>query len=72
MIRDFKAPKAIVEELRKRVLTTRAPDNLTAVCIRVGAEIPLPTEVDKYEQEESDLLLKVAEERKDYGANVAK
>ena len=72
VIRDFKTPKAIVEELRKRVLTTRAPDNLTAVCIRVGAEIPLPTEVDKYEQEESDLLLKVAEERKDYGANVAK
>ena len=69
VMKDKKEPQAIVEELKARVLAAGAPDNLTAVCIRAAKEIPLPEEVDKYDREESDLLLKVAEERKDYGAN---
>ena len=69
VMKELKEPQAIVEELRTRVLAVGAPDNLTAVCIRVAGQIPLPEDVDKIEREESDLLLKVAEERKDYGAN---
>ena len=69
VLKEKKEPQAIVEELKARVLAAGAPDNLTAVCIRAAKEIPLPEEVDKYDREESDLLLKVAEERKDYGAN---
>ena len=69
VMKDKKEPPAIVEELKARVLAAGAPDNLTAICIRVAKEIPLPEEVDKVDREESDLLLKVAEERKDYGAN---
>ena len=69
VMKEKKEPKAIVEELKARVLTAGAPDNLTAICIRVANQLPLPEDVDKYDREESDLLLKVAEERKDYGAN---
>ncbi len=69
VIKEKMEPQAIVEELKTRVLAAGAPDNLTAVCIRAANELPLPEEVDKYDREESDLLLKVAEERKDYGAN---
>lgn len=69
VMKEKKTPQAIVEELRTRVIAGGAPDNLTAVCMRVAETIPLPQEIDKVEQEESDLLLKVAEERKDYGAD---
>ena len=69
VMREKRSPQAIVDELKERVLTAGAPDNLTAICIRIDTQLPLPAEVDKYEREESDLLLKVAEERKDYGAN---
>ncbi|MBR4673350.1 MAG: serine/threonine-protein phosphatase [Victivallales bacterium] len=69
VIKEKKEPQTIVEELKTRVLAAGAPDNLTAICIRAANELPLPEEVDKYDREESDLLLKVAEERKDYGAN---
>ncbi len=69
VMKEKKEPQAIVDELRERVLAAGAPDNLTAICIHVVKQLPLPEEIDKYEREESDLLLKVAEERKDYGAN---
>ncbi len=69
VMKEKKVPQAIVEELRARVIAGGAPDNLTAVCLRVADTIPLPPEIDKVEQEESDLLLKVAEVRKDYGAD---
>jgi serine/threonine protein phosphatase PrpC len=69
VMKEKKEPQAIVDELKTRVLAAGAPDNLTAICIRAANELPLAEEVDKYDREESDLLLKVAEERKDYGAN---
>ncbi|NLF59558.1 MAG: SpoIIE family protein phosphatase, partial [Lentisphaerae bacterium] len=68
VMQEKKAPQAIVEELKERVMAAGAPDNLTAVCMRVASQLPLPEEVDELEREESDLLLKVAEERRDYGA----
>jgi len=63
------SPQEIVDELKERVLAGGAPDNLTAICLRVAEQLPPPLEVDQFEREESDHLLKVAEERKDYGAN---
>ncbi|MBQ9368987.1 MAG: serine/threonine-protein phosphatase [Victivallales bacterium] len=69
VMKEKKEPQTIVDELKTRVLAAGAPDNLTAICIRAANELPLAEEVDKYDREESDLLLKVAEERKDYGAN---
>ncbi len=69
VFREKSTPQEIVEELRTRVLAAGAPDNLTAICMQVASELPKPQEIDKFDQEESDLLLKVAEERKDYGTN---
>ena len=61
--------ETIVAKLKEAVYANGAPDNLTAVCLKVASELPLPADIDKWEREESDLLLKVAEERKDYGTN---
>ena len=66
IMREGESPAAIVEELKKRVLAGGAPDNLTAVCLKIGNELPLQLDVDDFEREESELLLKVAEERKDF------
>ncbi|MBP5639442.1 MAG: serine/threonine-protein phosphatase [Victivallales bacterium] len=62
-------PEIIVKQLKQAVHAKGAPDNLTAVCIKTAHSLPLPADIDKWEREESDLLLKVAEERKDYGTN---
>lgn len=59
------SPAAIVEELKERVRAGGAPDNLTAVCVKIGNELPLSPYIEDFEREESDLLLKVAEERRD-------
>ncbi len=55
----------IPAKLKEAVYAKGAPDNLTAVCVKAASQLPLPAEVDKWEREESDLLIKVAEERKD-------
>ena len=68
-MKDRQEPQAIVDEIRSKVLEGGAPDNFTAVCVRVSGQLPEPEAIDDCEKEESDLLLKVAEERKDYGAN---
>ena len=68
IMKEKKNPQDIVETLKEQVLAAGAPDNLTAVCLRAAGQLPLPMEIDKYDREESDLLLKVAEERKDYGS----
>ena len=69
IMKDRQEPQAIVDEIKSKVLDGGAPDNFTAVCVRVSAQLPEPEAIDDCEKEESDLLLKVAEERKDYGAN---
>ena len=56
-----------LEAMAAQVLAGGAPDNFTMVCVRVAAELPQPPTVEDWEKEESDLLMKVAEERKDYG-----
>ena len=66
IMREGTSPEAIVEELKERVRAGGAPDNLTAVCVKIGSELPLPMDIEDFEREESDLLLKVAEERKDF------
>ena len=67
VMNENSSPKEIVYELQERVLAGGAPDNLTAICLRVADNLPVPLEVDPFEREESDHLLKVAEDRKDYG-----
>ncbi|MBP5300965.1 MAG: serine/threonine-protein phosphatase [Victivallales bacterium] len=54
--------------IRERVLAHGASDNFTALCLKVGATLPRAAVVEEWEREESDLLLRVAEERRDYGA----
>ncbi len=54
-------------EISRRVLAGGAPDNFTLLCVKVAEQLPLPVPVEEWEREESDLLLKVSEERKDYG-----
>lgn len=62
------SPELAVEEIRGKVLAHGARDNFTALCLKVRAALPPPPEVEAWEREESDLLLRVAEERRDYGA----
>jgi len=56
-----------LEAMATQVLVGGAPDNFTMVAMQVAGELPLPPAIEDWEREESDLLLKVAEERKDYG-----
>ena len=58
-----------LETIRKLVLAHGAHDNFTAVCVEIAAVLPPDAVVEDWEKEESDLLMKVAEARKDYGAN---
>jgi hypothetical protein len=60
-------PKAITELLKQRVLSAGADDNFTILPIVVGQFDATPFTPDPVEKEESDLLLRVAEERVDYG-----
>lgn len=59
---------AALESIRAKVLEHGAGDNFTALCLKVGTVLPSAVEVEEWEREESDLLLRVAEERRDYGA----
>ena len=61
------APKEITEQLRQRILAAGADDNFTILPIVVGPFDATPFTPDPVEKEESDLLLRVAEERVDYG-----
>ena len=60
-------PQAITEQLRQRVLAAGADDNFTILPIVVGLFDATPFTPDPVDKEESDLLLRVAEERVDYG-----
>ncbi len=66
IFRKLKSPDEIVKSLKDKVLQYGASDNLTAVCLEVKAPLPDKIQPDSEEQEESDLLLKRAEERIDY------
>jgi len=60
-------PEVITEQLKEHVLAAGAEDNFTILPIVVGAFDATPFTPDPVEKEESDLLLRVAEERVDYG-----
>ena len=60
-------PKELSELLKQRVLAAGAEDNFTILPIVVGPFDATPFTPDPVEKEESDLLLRVSEERVDYG-----
>ena len=60
-------PQTITELFRQHVLAAGADDNFTILPIVVGPFDATPFTPDPVEKEESDLLLRVAEERVDYG-----
>ena len=60
-------PLTITEQFRQYVLAAGADDNFTILPIVVGPFDATPFTPDPIEKEESDLLLRVAEERVDYG-----
>ena len=59
-------PQAITELFRQYVLSAGADDNFTILPIVVGPFDATPFTPDPIEKEESDLLLRMAEERVDY------
>ena len=60
-------PQALTERLQQHVLAAGADDNFTILPIVVGRFDAMPFTPDPVEKEESDLLLRIAEERVDYG-----
>ena len=62
---SIKNPRFIAEQLKQRVLAAGADDNFTILPIVIGQFDATPFTPDPVEKEESDRLLRIAEERAD-------